>query len=163
MTNYQKLFYWMSVADQAKIFFLTIAIITSIIGLIAFLIAVGAFNAPDDDRRIARKWVFFSWPLWIWFWSLWIFTPDKKDALFIVAGGGAMNYLSQDSTAKQIPHELLEFTKVNLQNLATDAKVQLGIQSQKDKILTDAKNMTSTEILDRMKTDTNFAKIILEK
>lgn len=83
--------------------------------------------------------------------------------MFIVAGGGAMNYLSQDSTAKQIPHELLEFTKVNLQNFAEEAKVQLGIQSQKDKILEEAKKMTSIEILDRMKIDSNFAKIILEK
>jgi hypothetical protein len=161
--NYQKLFYWMSVADQAKTFFMIVAVIASIIGLVSFLIALGAFSEDYDDKAKARKWVFFSWPIWIIFWGLWIFTPDKKDALFIVAGGGAMNYLSQDSTAKQLPHELLEFTKVNLQNLAADAKVQLGIQSQKEKILDDAKNMTSIEILDRMKIDSNFAKIILEK
>jgi hypothetical protein len=161
--NYQKLFYWLSVADQAKTFFIIVAVIASIIGLVSFLIALGAFSDDSDDNTKARKWVFFSWPIWIIFWGLWIFTPDKKDALFIVAGGGAMNYLSQDSTAKQIPHELLEFTKVNLQNLAADAKVQLGIQSQKDKILEEAKNMTSIEILDRMKIDSNFAKIILEK
>ena len=161
--NYQKLFYWMSVADNAKIFFLIVAVIASLIGLLSFLNALGAFDNNVDERRIARKWTFFSWPIWILFWSLWIFTPDKKDSLFIVAGGGAMNYLSQDSTAKQIPHELLEFTKVNLQNLAAEAKVQLGVQSQKDKILEEAKNMTSIEVLDRMKIDSNFARIILEK
>jgi hypothetical protein len=161
--NYQKLFYWMSVADQAKTFFMIVAVIASIIGLVSFLIALGAFSEDYDDKAKARKWVFFSWPIWIIFWGLWIFTPDKKDALFIVAGGGAMNYLSQDSTAKQLPHELLEFTKVNLQNLAADAKVQLGIQSQKEKILDEAKNMTSAEILDRMKIDSNFAKIMLQK
>lgn len=163
MTNYQKLFYWMSVADQAKTFFLIIAIITSIIGLIAFLFALGVFSPNGEEMRISRKWVFFSWPIWILFWGLWIFTPDKKDSLFIVAGGGAMNYLSQDSSARQLPHELIEFTKVNIQNLAADAKVQLGVRSQKDKILDEAKNMTSLEILDRMKIDSNFAKIILEK
>lgn len=162
--NYQKLFYWMSVADQAKTFFMIVAVIASIIGLLSFLIALGAFSEDYDDKaKSRRKWVFFSWPIWIIFWGLWIFTPDKKDALFIVAGGGAMNYLSQDSTAKQLPHELLEFTKVNLQNLAADAKVQLGIQSQKEKILDEAKNMTSAEILDRMKIDSNFAKIMLQK
>lgn len=161
--DYQKLFYWMSVADNAKIFFLIVAVITSVIGFISLLLSLGVFDPPNDVMKKARNWVFFSWPLWIIFWGLWIFTPDKKDALFIVAGGGAMNYLSQDSSAKQLPHELIEFTKVNIQNLAEDAKVQLGVQSQKDKILNEAKNMTSSEILDRMKTDTNFAKIILEK
>ena len=85
--NYQKLFYWLSVADQAKIFFLIVAIIASIIGLISFIIALGAFGDGDEVTTKARKWTFFSWPIWILFWSLWIFTPDKKDALFIVAGG----------------------------------------------------------------------------
>lgn len=163
MTNYQKLFYWMSVADNAKDFFITIAIITSLIGIISFLTSLGVFDYDENLMKRARNWVFFSWPLWILFWGLWIFTPNKKDALFIIAGGGAMNYLSQDSSAKQLPHELIEFTKLNIQNLAADAKVQLGVQSQKDKILDEAKNMTSSEILDKMKIDSNFAKIILEK
>lgn len=163
MTNYQKLFYWMTIADNAKTFFLTIAIVASIIGLISFLVNLSTFDALDHDRAAARKWVFFSWPLWILFWGLWIFTPNKKDALFIVAGGGAMNYLSQDSSARQLPHELIEFTKVNIQNLAADAKVQLGVQSQKDKIIAEAKEMTSDEILNKMKADSNFAKIILNK
>jgi hypothetical protein len=163
MNNYQTLFYWMTVADQAKIFFLIVAIISSIIGLVAFLISMGAFDNDKDQMKRARNWVFFSWPLWMIFWMSWIFTPDKKDALFIVAGGGAMNYLTQDSTAKQIPHELLEFTKVNLQNLAADAKVQLGVQNQRDKILEEAKSMTAEQLLDRAKIDSNFAKIILNK
>lgn len=161
MNNYQKLFYWMTVADQAKVFFIAVAVVMSIIALVSILIALGAFDHDMDDKRRARSWTFFSWPIMILFWGLWIFTPDKKDALFIVAGGGAINYLAQDSTAKQIPHELIEFTKVNLENLAADAKVQLGIQSQKDKILEEAKNMTANELLERIKVDTTFAKIIM--
>ena len=116
-----------------------------------------------EKRRRAGKWVFFSWPLIIFFWMLWIFTPTKRDALLIVAGGGAMNFLTNDSTAKQLPHELIEFTKVNLQSMAQEAKVSLGIQSQKEKILEDAKNMTTNELLDRMKADSNFAKIITNR
>ena len=163
MNNYQTLFYWMTVADQAKVFFIAVAIVTSIIGLVAFLIALNAFDGTQSERDSARKWTFFSWPLLILFWGLWIFTPSKRDALFIVAGGGAVNFLVQDSAAQQIPHELLEFTKLNLQELAADAKVQLGIQSQKEKILEEAKNMTALEVLDRMKVDSTFAKIVLDK
>lgn len=163
MNNYQSLFYWMTVADQAKIFFITVAIVMSIVGIASILIALGAFDHDDDQMNKARKWVFFSWPFMIVFWMLWVFTPTKKDALLIVAGGGAMNYLASDSTARQIPHELLEFTKVNLQNMAEEAKVSLGIQSQKDKILEEAKKMTTDQLLEKMKLDSNFAKIIMNK
>lgn len=168
MNNYQSLFYWMTVADQAKIFFVIVAVVMSIIGIISLLIALGAFTESYEykserevaRRQTARKWVFFSWPFMILFWTLWIFTPTKGDALLIVAGGGAMNYLANDSTAKQIPHELIEFTKLNLQNMAQEAKVSLGIQSQKEKILEEAKGMSTSQLLDRMKVDSNFAKLI---
>ena len=47
--------------------------------------------------------------------------------------------------------------------MAADAKVDLGIATQKDKILEQAKTMTASELMDRMKVDSNFAKIILNK
>lgn len=152
----------MTVADQAKIFFVLVAAVTSIIGIVSFLISLGAFETypKPDTMAKGRKWVFFSWPIMILFWMLWIFTPTKKDALLIVAGGGAMNYLAQDSTARQLPHELIEFTKVNLQNMAQEAKVSLGIQTQKDRILEEAKQMTTDQLLEKMKVDSNFAKIV---
>jgi hypothetical protein len=97
------------------------------------------------------------------FWMLLVLTPDKKDALLIVAGGGVLNYLASDSTAKSIPHELLTFAKTEIQNMGESAKVDLDIKSQKDKILDAAKMMTTQELLDKMKVDSNFAKIVLNK
>jgi D-arabinose 5-phosphate isomerase GutQ len=99
----------------------------------------------------------------ILFWSLYVFTPDRKDALLIVAGGGTMEFLTTDSTAKQIPHELSSFVVTQLKNMGKEAQVELGIQSQKDRILDEAKNMTSQQLLEKMKIDTNFANIILNK
>jgi hypothetical protein len=150
----------MTVADQARAFFQGVAIVMSIIGIISFL---GMFGGDVNVISAARKWTFFTWPILIVFWLLWIFTPSKRDSLFIVAGGGVVNYLAQDSTAKQIPHELLEFTRVNLLNLAQDANVQLEVNEQKAKIIKEAKGMTATELLDRMKVDTNFAQLILKQ
>jgi D-arabinose 5-phosphate isomerase GutQ len=99
----------------------------------------------------------------IFFWSLFIFTPDRKDALLIIAGGQTMNFLTTDSTAKQIPHELSSFVVSELKNMAKEAQVDLGIQNQKEKILEQAKTMTATEIVEKMKVDSTFAKVILEK
>ena len=99
----------------------------------------------------------------ILFWGLYVFTPSKKDSLLIVGGGGALNYLTQDSTAKQIPSEFLNYVKYELKNLANDAKVELEIESQKDKILKEVKGLTADQLIERMRSDSNLSKIILNK
>ena len=45
----------------------------------------------------------------------------------------------------------------------TTEKVDLGIANQKDKILSEAKQMTTDQLLEKMQIDTNFAKIITSK
>lgn len=170
--DYQKLFYWFTVADNAKVFFLTfITIFTTIasISTIGYFInsyshsAGGQTDEDKESQRVSRKWMFWSYPFMVMFWALYVFTPNKRDALLIIGGGGTLNYLTQDSTAKQIPHEFLTFVKTELQNMAKDAKVELGIQSQKDKILEQAKTMSAQELINKMKTDTTLAKIILNQ
>lgn len=160
--NYTKLFYWLTVADNAKTMFITFMILFTIIAAIATFAYI--FNGDDpDDQRMSRKWMWWSYPFMIFFWSLFIFTPDRKDALLIIAGGQTMNFLTTDSTAKQIPHELSNFVVTELKNMAKEAQVDLGIQNQKEKILEQAKTMTAMEIVEKMKVDSTFAKVILEK
>ncbi len=170
--DYRSLFYWFAVADNAKAFFVTFIVIFTAIATIATIgyfinahtdSAGGQTESDREGQRMSRKWMFWSYPFMVLFWALYVFTPSKKDALLIVGGGGTLNYLTQDSTAKQIPHEFLTFVKVELQNMAKDAKVELGIQSQKDKILEQAKSMSAQELIDKMKTDTTLAKIILNQ
>jgi hypothetical protein len=107
--------------------------------------------------------MWWSYPFAILFWMLQIATPSKKDALLIVAGGQTLNFLTTDSTSKQIPKELSNFVVTELKNMANDAKINLNIQDQKEKILEEAKNMTSAELITKMASDSNFAKIILNK
>ena len=95
--------------------------------------------------------MFWAYPLMFFWWSLYVFTPSKKDSLLIVAGGGALNYLTTDSTAKQIPHELTNFVVTELKNMAKDNEIDLNIKSQKEKIL------------NKIKTDSTFKKVILEQ
>lgn len=164
--NYTTLFYWLVVADNAKDFFRAgcwlfgaIAIIATVVNFI-----INSENSVDDDARsISRKWIMWSYPFFFLFMSLQVFTPSKKDALLIVAGGQTLNFLTTDKAAKQIPKELTSFVLIELKNIAKEAKVDLGISTQKEKILEEAKNMTSKELLNRIQEDSIFAKIISEK
>jgi hypothetical protein len=160
--NWYKLFYWLTVADNAKSMFITFTVIFTLISGVA-TIAYFANMDDVDEQKMSRKWMWWSYPFMVFFWSLYIFTPNKKDALLIVAGGGTMEFLTTDSTVKQIPHELSSFVVTQLKSMGEEAKVELGIQSQKDKILDEAKSMTTQQLLDKMKLDTNFANIILNK
>jgi len=159
MTNYTKLFYWLTVADNAKTFFVVFIIIFTLISAIATI----AYLVSGDDQSMSRKWMWWSYPFMIFFWSLFIFTPSKKDSLLIIAGGQTLNFLTTDSIAKQIPHELTNFVVSEIRNMAEEAKVEMGIMSEKDRILEDAKKLTTEELIEKMKTDENLAKIVLDK
>lgn len=161
--NYTKLFYWLTVADNAKNLFTVLISIFTFIAVIATIAYFICADSDDSDQRMARKWMWWSYPFAILFWMLQIATPSKKDALLIVAGGQTLNFLTTDSTSKQIPKELSNFVVTELKNMANDAKINLNIQDQKEKILEEAKNMTSAELITKMASDSNFAKIILNK
>jgi len=158
--DYTKLFYWLVVADNARSMFTTFVIIftfISVISTIAYLLT----GQYEDDRSMSRKWMWWSYPFTILFWFLLVFTPSKKDALLIVAGGQTLNFLTTDESTKQIPSELSGFILTELKNMASEAKVELGIKDQKERLLDEAKKMTTDELLKRMNEDKNFADIIL--
>ena len=162
--NYTELFYWLTVADNAKSMFVVGIVLFTLVAVISTAVNIISRGDGDNDTAIqARKWMWWSYPFVFLFWSLYIFTPNKKDALLIVAGGQTMNFLTTDSTAKQIPHELSNFVVTELKNMAADAKVDLNIKDQKQKILDEAKNMSTKELMEKMKVDSTFAKVILEK
>jgi len=170
--DYSTLFYWLVVADNARTFFKVLIFIFMIIAVLAticYLIACitdgagGQSKNDEENQAMARKWIWWSYPFCIIFWTLFIFTPSKKDALLIVAGGQTLNFLANDKSAKQIPSELSNFVLTEIKNLAADAKVDLNIADQKDKLLQKAKTMSAEELMAEMKKDTIFAKAILDK
>lgn len=158
--NYTKLFYWLTVADNAKTMFVVGIIIFTIIGVVA---TIAYLANSGEEQKLARKWMWWSYPFMILFWTLYIFTPNKRDALLIVAGGQTLNFLTTDITAKSIPHELTMFIVTELKSMAADAKVDLNISNQKEKVLNEARNMTVDELINRMNVDSSFAKIVLNK
>jgi len=164
-TNYSKLFYWLTVADNAKSSFVVFVTIFTIVAVVATICYI--FNSELADTKeaqsMSRRWMWWSYPFCILFWFLYVFTPSKKDALLIVAGGQTLNFLTTDSSTKKIPAELSSFVLSELKNMAKEAKVELSIETQKEKVLESAKEMTGLQLVEKIKSDSFFRKIILEK
>lgn len=166
--NYTTLFYWLVVADNARALFIVCNVIFTAVVVISTLLYFGnggdsMSKENEENQAMARKWIWWSAPFCIFFWSLFVFTPSKKDALLIVAGGQTLNFLANDKSAKQIPAELSNFVLTEVKNLASEASVDLNISNQRDKLLEKAKKMSAEELMIEMKKDTAFAKVILDK
>jgi len=164
--SYTELFYWLTVADNAKTFFGIFAIVFCFIFILTQLIRIFSHTdgEPSEDF-IARinKWTWYSTPLMLLFLSLWIFTPNKRDALLIIAGGKTLDFLATDEAAKQIPHELSDFVLTELKHMAKDAKVDLGIASEKDKMLDKVKTLTGEELIKFIKENPDYKDLILSQ
>jgi hypothetical protein len=177
MTNYTKLFYWVSVADNASTLFGWMCVLFTIIAIIVTIVFfVGMFGEDFSDDKTEgkpsereifvnwmRKWLFWTYPFMVLFWMLYVLTPDKKQSLLIIAGGGVLNYLTTDSIAKEIPHELTDYVVTELKSMAAEAKVDLGIKTEKQKVLEQVKDLTPEQLLEKMKTDENLTKVLLDK
>lgn len=185
--SWYQIFYWITRSDSIKGFFDTASDIFTWLAVLSFIVVViiTAFayatisenrlksteeeNSNADYRAYTKLRKYFSYIFYVTLglslvtWFCYSLTPTKKEALLILAGGGTMNYLSTDSTAKQIPHEMTTFVVTELKSMAKDAEVDLGLSTQKDKILDEAKKMTTDQLLEKMKIDSNFAKIVLNK
>lgn len=166
-TNWYKIFYWLTVADNARQFFYIFAgifTIFTIISTVVFLVCSDSYKEEDKVwKNKTRKWMWWSYPFTMMLWGLIVFTPSKKDSLLILAGGGSMQFLTTDSTAKQLPHELTSFVVSELKSMSKEAGVNLGIMEQKEKLLDEAKKMSASEIIEKMKVDSTFANVILDK
>lgn len=93
--DYVKLFYWLTVAENAKVLFIVMLSLFTLIGVIS-----GMFYLIEEK---GMGWIKWSWPLAILSWALYIGTPDRKEALLIIAGGSTLNYLVNDTIGKKNP------------------------------------------------------------
>jgi len=162
-----KLFYWLTVADNARAMFVTFAVIFTAVVVISTIVWLAYSWESDEDSinaaKHARKWVWWSMPFAVLFWSLTIFTPNKRDALLIVAGGGVVNYFTTDSTAKQLPKELTNFVLTEIKSMSQEVKLEMDVRTQRERMLDEAKKLTTEELLEKMSIDPEFANIILNK
>ena len=166
--DYTKLFYWLTVADNARGLFTGLGVFFTVIFIIATIVngVQAAENNEEVDSKIrmhARKWQYTGiFPATI-FWLLLVFTPSKRDSLLIIAGGETINFLATDESAKQIPHELSNFVLTELKNMAKEVEVDLNITSQKEKLIESAKQMTTEQLIEELKTNKELKDLILNE
>lgn len=184
--NYYNVFYWLTVADGVKKCFDIFSNIFSTFAVLSFvayaIISIGRvitvsendLKNEEDDKKDAdlRSWnigrqfvirLFYSMTiLSVITWMGYVFTPTKKDCLLIVAGGAVGNFITTDSTAKEIPSDITKFLHLSLQeeikDLDSDVKRELGIQSPKEKLIDKAKEMSKEQLLEYLKSDTVLLK-----
>ena len=164
--SYTELFYWLTVADNAKTFFGTFAIFFSAVFILTQCVRIFSSMDGEENENFytkCNKWTWYSTPFMLLFLSLWIFTPNKRDALLIIAGGQTIDFLTTDESAKQIPHELSDFVVSELRNMAADAKVDLGIKKSKETILEEAKKMTGEQLIQFIKDNPDYNNLLLGK
>ena len=155
--NWYSIFYWLTVADNVKSVLHDFGMIMtafSVICLVVFAICREESDLtakPDGAAERAKKWLWWCLPFTMFLWITWAALPTKRDSLLIIAGGGTMQFLTTDSSAKEIPHEAMNYVVTELKTMSKEAKVDLGIESQKDKVIEAAKQMTSEEILNKIK------------
>lgn len=132
--NWYKVFYWVSVADGMKEFFDIMSSVLlgfSIVSFIIFWIVFFSYRSSSDgseptdpvERKEYRYWVTtvrrtFLWclTLMVITWTLYVAIPSKKDAVMIIAGGAVGNFITSDSSAKQIPAELTLLVREKLKS-----------------------------------------------
>lgn len=183
MTNWYSIFYWLTVSDGVKkIFDTTSDIFTwfSVIFFIAYCIAIigsactisssNLRNKEDEDNDSdLRSWRFFKKYVTIPFyaftvlaiitWTGYVATPSKKDCLMIIAGGAVGNFITTDSSAKQLPANVMAYLNLNLKDEIL--KLQNPIKSEptktkKDDLLDKAATLSKEELINYLKNDTTI-------
>ena len=175
--NYYSVFYWISVADGVKRFFGTSSTIFCFFTVVLFLCALVCvfgknvtisegnlstkeeedkdpdFRSWDGFQKQSLRWFYVSLILCLITWTAWVFVPSKKDCLLIVAGGAVGNFLTTDSSSKQLPADITRFLHSELQkdiaSVNDDAKKELGIKAKtpKQTLLEKAQSMTKDELV----------------
>lgn len=182
--NYYNLFYWITRGDSIKQALDTTSnwCLSFFVCSIIFLVLARMFytgeilenkdKSPEELSKTATPLKnLFKFSVWCFvvmglvttvMWVAWAMVPTKKDSLLILGAGATLNFLTQDSAAKQVPSEVMNFMVTELKSLSAEAKVDLGIAVQKDKILQEAKTWSTETLLEKIKVDTSLRKILLE-
>lgn len=132
--NWYQIFYWITVADGVKSFFDVFSNIFTIFASVSLVVYVILMFTEISAEYESEKKEFGIWKrhfrtIFLWtllgtciFWAGYMFTPTKKDAMIIVAGGAIGNFITSDSSAKQIPAELTLLVREKLKSEVQDIK-----------------------------------------
>jgi hypothetical protein len=149
--NWYTLFYLFSILEKLTIAFQWGAGLCTA-GYVIFLILhyfnkaeVNNYSENTDAHKVGLKWInTFKWPriscfvLGIIFWLLIVFTPNRKDMIIIIAGGAVGQFVTTDSSARQLPADITRFLRGEIlkatSELTDEARQSVGIDTEAEKI-----------------------------
>jgi hypothetical protein len=107
--NYSKQIYWLTRLDGIHRLFDTIMIL-SILGLVIYMV-IKLIDYIELNEGTKRPWLV---AICIFFLSISAigktFLPTTKEAIFIVAGGKTLDYITTDTSVNKIPDKLANIT-----------------------------------------------------
>ena len=131
--GYTSSIYWLTRLDGINGLFMTLLVL-GIILLFLYFMAMGISNDFDrDDMKdfsTRYKWSKRWFIIMIIFGGLGAtFTPTTKEAIFIIAGGKTLDYVSKDTSLNKIPGQISTITSTwlekKLNELETDVKTKI--------------------------------------
>lgn len=171
MTNWYQIFYWLTVADGVKQFFDVASSVFQVFTIISFILLLGcswgvAYNISDsyietkedeDKDPDIRAWkrirltiagIFYtSLILCVITWIGYVVVPSKKDALIIIAGGAVGNFVTKDSSAKQIPSEVMLLLRTKIKQEIKETSLKEVVNGEVDTL----KNKTPEQLREIIK------------
>jgi hypothetical protein len=107
--NYSKQIYWLTRLDGIHRLFDTIMIL-SILGLVIYMV-IKLIDYIELNKGTKRPWLV---AICMFFLSISAigktFLPTTKEAIFIVAGGKTLDYITTDTSVNKIPDKLANIT-----------------------------------------------------
>lgn len=164
--NWYSIFYWLTVADGVKNFFDIFSNIFTwlmILSLIAYtilgiaksvIISGEGTKSEEEDKvnpevrsmvmgiRLVRPFFYTMTFLSLLTWAGYVFTPSKKDAIIIVAGGAVGNFITHDTSARQIPTEVMTMLRAKIREVSAES-----IKDSKDAL----ESMTKEELIEQLR------------
>ncbi len=142
--NWYKIFYYVSMSDGIKNFFDVFSNITSWFSVLSFFAMFVAYmvvniECDDEDKIIKTKTIlrpiqylfYFSFFFCIVTWFCYVVCPSKRDSMIIIAGGTVGNFITSDSSAKQLPSEALLLLRTKIKSEIEELKLN-PIEELKD-------------------------------
>lgn len=128
--NWYSIFYWISVADGVKSFFDVFSNVFSWGAIICLAVTVLIIVMKNDKNQNSESenesilyWLTFWRRSTLWLsllafitWGGYVFTPSKKDALLIVAGGAVGQFITSDTSARQLPAEAMNLLRAKIRS-----------------------------------------------
>jgi hypothetical protein len=132
------IFYLIAMAENLSVAFLTLWIIAGIIAVVAFLFWTFRPDEGDpDDKNVStseeegrmigqrsRKLMRIFVPMFAIFLTLYLFIPNRNSLILIVAGGTVGQFLEEDENAREIPSEIFNLLKMEIQQEIQEIKTE---------------------------------------